>query len=209
MPELLEGAGGDYLRAHARIRPIGARDLSTRDRLREKGIDAYFSGCLTMTFQPFANVAKGDAVIAVDLDKTELDQLRKLGAQMRALKSLTIDSLSEYMDSNEAFHAALVDLAKSVMLRRSIEQVSSLPFASPSAMVFPTSVLPNSDEMLAIANLHHGSIIEAISLRQGTRAESLAREHTFVARRALEGALSDTNALSRVPGGALINVSTT
>ena len=143
------------------------------------------------------------------VDVSELDQLRKLGTQMRALKSLTIDSLSEYMDSNEAFHAALVELAKSVMLRRSIEQVSSLPFASPSAMVFPTSVLPNSDEMLAIANLHHGSIIEAISLRQGTRAESLAREHTFIARRALEGALSDNNALSRVPGGALINVSTT
>ena len=91
------------------------------------------------------------------------------------------------------------------MLRRSIEQVNSLPFASPSAMVFPTSVLPNSDETLAVANLHHRSIIEAIGHRQGTRAESLAREHTFIARRVLEQALSDTNALSRVPGGALIN----
>jgi GntR family transcriptional regulator of vanillate catabolism len=140
-------------------------------------------------------------------DVSELDQLHHYAEQMGALKGLTIDSLSEYMDSNEAFHAALVDLAKSEMLRRSIEQVSSLPFASPSAMVFPTSVLPNSDEMLMIANLHHRSIIEAISHRQGTRAESLAREHTFIARRALERALSDTNALSRVPGGALINLS--
>jgi GntR family transcriptional regulator, vanillate catabolism transcriptional regulator len=142
-------------------------------------------------------------------DVSELDRLRHYCAQMGALKGLTIDSLSEYMDSNEAFHSGLLDLAKSAMLRRSIEQVSSLPFASPSAMVFPTSVLPNSDEMLAIANLHHRSIIEAISHRQGTRAESLAREHTFIARRALEAALSDTNALSRVPGGALINVSMT
>ena len=127
---------------------------------------------------------------------------------MGALKRLTIDSLSEYMDLNEAFHAALVDLAKSAMLRRSIEQVNSLPFASPSAMVFPTSVLPNSDETLAVANLHHRSIIEAIGHRQGTRAESLAREHTFIARRVLELAMSDTNALSRVPGGALINITT-
>jgi len=140
-------------------------------------------------------------------DASELDRLRHYDARMGSLKGLTIDSLSEYMDMNEAFHAALVDLAKSAMLRRSIQQVNSLPFASPSAMVFPTSVLPNSDEVLAIANLHHRSIIEAIGHRQGTRAESLAREHTFVARRVLEVALSDTNALSRVPGGALINVS--
>jgi GntR family transcriptional regulator, vanillate catabolism transcriptional regulator len=137
----------------------------------------------------------------------ELDRLRDYAAQMGALKGLTIDSLSEYMDLNEAFHAALVDLAKSEMLRRSIEQVSSLPFASPSAMVFPTSVLPNSNEMLAIANLHHRSIIEAISHRQGTRAESLSREHAFIARHVLELALSDTDALSRVPGGALITLS--
>jgi GntR family transcriptional regulator of vanillate catabolism len=73
--------------------------------------------------------------------------------------------------------------------------------------VFPTSVLPNSDEMLKIANLHHRSIIDAIGHRQGTRAESLSREHTFIARHVLELALSDTNALSCVPGGALIHLS--
>ena len=140
-------------------------------------------------------------------DVSELTQLREYAALMGAMKGLTIDSLSEFMDLNEAFHAALVDLAKSAMLQRSVEQVNSLPFASPSAMVFPTSVLPNADETLAIANLHHRSIIEAIGNRQGTRAESLAREHTFIARRVLEQALSDTNALSRVPGGALINLS--
>jgi len=139
----------------------------------------------------------------------ELDSARVFCRQMEALDRLTVDSFGDYMDANEAFHTAILDLAKSEMLRRTLELTNSLPFASPSAMVFPTSVLPNSDEMLAIANLHHGSIIEAISLRQGTRAESLAREHTFIARRALEGALSDNNALSRVPGGALINVSTT
>jgi GntR family transcriptional regulator of vanillate catabolism len=126
---------------------------------------------------------------------------------MESLQRLTIDSFPEYMDLNEGFHTALVDLAKSAMLRRSLEQVRALPFASPSAMVFPTSVLPRSNEMMAIANEHHRAIVEAIAARQGTRAEGLAREHAFIARRALEFALSDSNALSRVPGGSLINIS--
>ena len=137
----------------------------------------------------------------------DLDVLRSYAASMEALEHLTIDSFPEYMDLNEGFHGALVDLAKSEMLRRSLEQVNQLPFASPSAMVFPTSVLPTSNEMLAIANEHHRALVEAIAARQGTRAESLGREHAFVGRRALELALSNSNAMSRVPGGSLINVS--
>jgi GntR family transcriptional regulator of vanillate catabolism len=137
----------------------------------------------------------------------ELDQLRRHARQIELLERLTIDSFAQYMDMNEAFHSAVVDLSKSAMVRRHIEQVNSLPFASPSAMVFPTSILPQSDETLAIAVEHHRAIVEAIGNRQGTRAESLAREHAYVARRVLELALSDTDALSRVPGGLLINMS--
>jgi GntR family transcriptional regulator of vanillate catabolism len=137
---------------------------------------------------------------------SELDILRGYCARMERLERLTIDSFPDYMDMNEGFHAALVDLAKSAMLRRSLEQVNLLPFASPSAMVFPTSTLPRSNEMLAIANEHHRGLVEAIAGRQGTRAEGLAREHACVARRVLELALSDLEALSRVPGGSLINI---
>jgi GntR family transcriptional regulator of vanillate catabolism len=93
------------------------------------------------------------------------------------------------------------------MLRRGIAQVSSLPFASASAMVFPTSVLPNAGANLVIANDHHRSIVDAVAQRQGARAESVAREHAFVARRVLAVALSDTDGLSRIPGGPLIHVS--
>jgi GntR family transcriptional regulator of vanillate catabolism len=92
------------------------------------------------------------------------------------------------------------------MLRRTIQQAVSLPFASPSAMVFPTSALANADETLAIAKAHHRGILDAIGRRQGTRAESLAREHAFIGRHVLELALSDTTALSRVPGASLINL---
>jgi GntR family transcriptional regulator of vanillate catabolism len=141
-------------------------------------------------------------------DDAELNGLRHSCKQMEALDSLSIDTFSTYMDLNESFHAGIVDLAKSEMLRRNIAQVSSLPFSSASAMVFPTSVLPNAGANLVIANDHHRSIVDAIAQRQGARAESLAREHAFVARRVLSVALSDTDALQRIPGGPLIQVST-
>ena len=140
-------------------------------------------------------------------DSAELDQVRDYCRQMESLDRLTVDSFEFYMDVNEAFHSGVLDLAKSAMLRRMLELTKSLPFASPSAMVFPTSVLPKSDETLAIAQEHHRAILEAISKRHGTRAEALAREHALLARRVLEVALSDRDALSRVPGGPLINVS--
>ena len=140
------------------------------------------------------------------VDETELDAIRQICEQMDAFTRLTIDSFAKYMDMNEAFHDAIVHLSKSKMIRRHLEQVKSLPFASPSAMVFPTSFLPKSDETLAIALEQHRNIVEAIANRHGTRAEALAREHAYVARHVLERALSNTDALSRVPGGSLINV---
>ena len=141
-------------------------------------------------------------------DESELRTLRRCSAQMEALEALTIDTFAVYMDLNESFHAGLVDLAKSAMLQRALAQVSSLPFASASAMVFPTSVLPNAGANLVIANDHHRSIIDAIAQRQSARAEGIAREHAYVARRVLGVAMSDTDALKRIPGGPLIHVAT-
>ena len=140
-------------------------------------------------------------------DSSEMASAEHHCRRMERLERLTADSFPEYMDANEAFHSAVLDLAKSAMLRSALEVTKSLPFASPSAMVFPTSILPRSDETLAIAQEHHRAIVEAIAKRQGTRAESLAREHALLARRVLDTALSDRDALSRVPGGTLINIS--
>ena len=140
------------------------------------------------------------------VDKSELETLRRLGDQMDRLERLTLDSFAHYMDLNEAFHATIIDLAKSAILTRAFQQAVSLPFASPSAMVFPTSGLAYSDAALAVAKEHHRSLIEAIATRQGTRAENLAREHAFIARRVLTMALSDTDALSKIPGASLIDL---
>jgi hypothetical protein len=61
---VLRGRGLDFLRRHE---PIGARDLDTLAQLRSAGIDAYFSGCLTLTLRPTRPAVKREKVYAVDV----------------------------------------------------------------------------------------------------------------------------------------------
>jgi hypothetical protein len=72
---LLRGANLDYLKAHA---PVGARDLWTLDLLNTHGVDAYFSGCMTLTIGPGTEQARGDYVCAVGLRKPALQRLREM-----------------------------------------------------------------------------------------------------------------------------------
>lgn len=145
-------------------------------------------------------------------DPSELDGLRAIQEELDRVMPLAsdllpnIDSFARYLDLNESFHATLVDLAKSPMLRSMLARVLSLPFASPSATVFARLKLPKAKELLTVAHEHHSAIMDAIAKRQGTRAESLAREHACLGLRNLEAALADKEMLSTVPGGMLIRM---
>ncbi|HXP88605.1 MAG TPA: GntR family transcriptional regulator [Bryobacteraceae bacterium] len=136
----------------------------------------------------------------------ELDEIRELQTRMDAITHTTVDTFGLYMDLNEAFHAALIGLAKSAMLFRSIEHVKTLPFASPSALVFARSKLPRAAEMIIVGQEQHHAILDAVEHRQGTRAEALAREHALLSRRNLEMALTDERIRDCVPGASLILV---
>ena len=67
---MLDEAGQAYIRER---QPVGARDMETLEILRSRGIDAYFSGCLTLTldksqFAP-GNASRAGIVIADPLYK--------------------------------------------------------------------------------------------------------------------------------------------
>ncbi len=142
----------------------------------------------------------------------ELTALRALQKELETVMppsptpTPTIDSFARYLDLNESFHSALIDLAKSPMLRRTLDRVLSLPFASPSATVFARLKLPEAKELLTIAHDHHNVIIDAIENREGSRAENLMREHARLALRNLEAALADKEVLRSVPGASLIRM---
>ena len=145
-------------------------------------------------------------------DRRELLSLHALQEELEKVMPLdpllhpTIDSFARYLDLNESFHSTLVDLAKSPMLRRTVDRLLSLPFASPSATVFARLKLPRAKELLTVAHEHHHALLEAIENRQGSRAESLAREHAGLALRNLEAVLADKDVSSSVPGASLIRM---
>ena len=61
---VLSEEGIEYLKKHE---PIGCRDIFTRDTLLNKGIDAYFSGCLTLTLgNSYSSSKKSGEVFFVD-----------------------------------------------------------------------------------------------------------------------------------------------
>jgi GntR family transcriptional regulator, vanillate catabolism transcriptional regulator len=123
----------------------------------------------------------------------ELESVRAVQARLDAITHITVDTFGPYRELNESFHEELVALAKSAMLRRSIEHVKTLPFASPSALVFARSKLPRAAEMIFVGQEQHHAILEAVENRHGTRAEALAGEHANLSRRNLENSLTDAN----------------
>lgn len=111
-----------------------------------------------------------------------------------------------YVELNGEFHVALAGLPGSDMMRREVERATQLPFASPS------SFLEKQEDVLAFrlslshAQRQHKEIVSAIELREGARAEALAREHARLARHNLEFVMDeDRSLIPRVPGLALVS----
>ncbi len=139
----------------------------------------------------------------------QLSTLRVLHEEMATLvrrRKLTLDTVAEYIDRNSKFHAEVLSLSNSSRLRRAMDQVCSLPFASTSAFLQRHYLAPESHELFLISIDHHRTILEAITAREGARAESVAREHARVARRNLESALQNQHIGESVPGFQLIKL---
>ncbi|MFD2562457.1 polysaccharide pyruvyl transferase family protein [Aquimarina rubra] len=64
-PAMLSEKGIAYLKKHE---PIGCRDQFTADTLKAKGIDAHFTGCLTLTLDSYKvdDAERGDDIYIVD-----------------------------------------------------------------------------------------------------------------------------------------------
>ena len=69
----LKGIGGDFLKQYG---PVGARDFETIKRLEKNSIDAYFSGCLTLTLEKFSKVKKKKKICLVDVSNEVISKVK-------------------------------------------------------------------------------------------------------------------------------------
>lgn len=142
-------------------------------------------------------------------DRDDLHALRELCRRMEELftgRQLSLEGFTSYIELNAKFHAELLDLSRSRILRRAVKQIGSLPFASPSAFLLKQRDTVGSMDLFSIALDHHRSILDAISNGEGMRAETLTREHARLARRNLDLALGDGELLKTVRGAKLIEL---
>lgn len=82
----LQGLGGEYLKKY---QPIGCRDIETQKRLNRNNIENYFSGCMTLTIEPFKNIEKQEYICLVDLDEKSTNLVKE--NTKREIKEITHD----------------------------------------------------------------------------------------------------------------------
>lgn len=142
------------------------------------------------------------------VSKLMLDEMRQCLAQIDRILEQQQDwdeaHFIQYGASNARFHALMLDAAGSYIVERALARVISLPFSSPNAFVLAQAKIPGSFDILKMAQTQHHDLVEAIESRCGSRAEALAREHARLARKNLELALKNNEALRHVVGAPLI-----
>lgn len=132
----------------------------------------------------------------------ELDELARSGEASDADRPGHADAVTRYAEINETFHSGVVKMAKSTMLRWSLDRVQTIPFVRPGAGI----ITPMSPDIVMLSVDHHNCILESIREREGARAESLAREHARLVRRNLEGYLKRTSETDDVPQFPLVSI---
>ena len=136
-----------------------------------------------------------------DLDEAH----RLLGILDIALSGSGEIDFSTYVDANAAFHDLIASMSGSPIIAREVERAKRLPVASPSAFLQGQETVPNFRASLIYAQEQHRAILDAIKLREGSRAEALMREHARLARQNLEYVINEKpNLAARVPGLALV-----
>ena len=182
---LLEHAGGGFA-----VREFTGREI--RDAIRLRGA---IEGMAART------AAERDS--PSDLLQLAWKCIDELERVLR-MRSIGPSQIEKYLSINGRFHAHLLGLSGSFILQRAINNVCSLPFASPNAFVMARRDKGEIYKVMFISQYQHRTMLEAIENRDGARAEAIAREHAELSLSAVSLILEAPQDFDGVPGFNLL-----
>ena len=138
------------------------------------------------------------------------DTLNKLRDAVQGIDGLFASEdphfdVKSYIAFNRIFHDTIYAASDSAILRRQIDQLMSLPFASPSAFIEADDSRPILRTILIVAQEQHRAVLEAIEQRQSARAEAIMREHAQNSVRYLLKVKGQAQQLRLKPNGTVIH----
>lgn len=105
------------------------------------------------------------------------------GRAVLAKGFLTEADIAAWAALNQAFHRVVVEGTASRVIADAIARNNHLPFAAADSLVIDREALPSEFGKLALAQMQHELIVDALLRRESARAESLMREHAYIALR--------------------------
>lgn len=106
-----------------------------------------------------------------------LEACLREGDEIFVKLQLEAEDEERYRQMNANFHSVIADNCGSDLLRSFIARLNMVPFVAPSAVSFEEVGVNAAFTILFRAHGVHHAIVEAIRDRDGSRAESLFREH--------------------------------
>jgi len=156
------------------------------------------------TMEALAARLAAERGVAATLRHDAQECLQAIDSLLAEAPALGAAAFARYVAHNRQFHALLAEMSGSAIVRRQIERVITLPFASPNAFVMVQTSGPQARDTLVVAQAQHHAVMQAIDAREGTRAAAVMHEHAQIARANLRDALRNRQALQRVAGARLI-----
>lgn len=105
------------------------------------------------------------------------------GRAVLAKGYLTEADIQVWSALNERFHRVVVEGTASRVIADAIARNNHLPFAAADSLVIDRDALPKEFSKLQLAQMQHQLIADALQRRESARAESLMREHAYIALR--------------------------
>ena len=163
----LDSIGGDYLKHYLKYYgPIGARDKSTMDLLNSKGINSYFSGCLTLTLNLETDDRKTDEILLVDVEDADCKVIKDIYPNLKWIELTHTVNPNEYknltLDSRFNAVKSLLDRyknAKCVITSRMHCALPCLALGTPVLLIYKQENMDRFQSFLPMLhNLESGSL---------------------------------------------------